>query len=83
MLKSVNFTAGMVKTNLSTTNLNMIKLKSPAEWQGIFYVGQDRTATERNYVAEATRRRRRILQAGFFLVCTDSMIVVCSVLCNS
>jgi len=44
----------------------MIKLKSPAEWQGIFYVGQDRTATERNYVAEATRRRRRILQAGFF-----------------
>ena len=28
--------------------------------------GQDRTATERNYVAEATRRRRRILQAGFF-----------------
>ena len=29
--------------------------------------GQDRTATERNYVAEATRRRRRILQAGFFL----------------
>ena len=45
----------------------MIKLKSPAEWQGIFYVGQDRTATERNYVAEATRRRRRILQAGFFL----------------
>ena len=61
----------------------MIKLKSPAEWLGIFYVGQDRTATERNYVAEATRRRRRILQAGFFLVCTDSMIVVCSVLCNS
>ena len=48
----------------------MIKLKSPAEWQGIFYVGQDRTATERNYVAEATRRRRRILLAGFFLVCT-------------
>ena len=45
----------------------MIKLKSPAEWQGIFYVGQDRPATERNYVAEATRRRRRILQAGFFL----------------
>lgn len=45
--------------------------------------GQDRTATERNYVAEATRRRRRILQAGFFLVCTDSMMVVCSVLCNS
>ena len=41
----------MAKTNLSTTNLNMIKLKSPAEWQGIFYVGQDRTATERNYVA--------------------------------
>ena len=36
--KSVNFTAGMAKTNLSTTNLNMIKLKSPAEWQGIFYV---------------------------------------------
>ena len=35
---SVNFTAGMAKTNLSTTNLNMIKLKSPAEWQGIFYV---------------------------------------------
>ena len=30
--------------------------------------GQDRTATERNNVAEATRRRRRILQAGFFLV---------------
>ena len=30
--------------------------------------GQDRTATERNYVAESTRRRRRILQAGFFLV---------------
>ena len=28
-------TAGMAKTNLSTTNLNMIKLKSPAEWQGI------------------------------------------------
>ena len=46
----------------------MIKLKSPAEWQGIFYVGQDRTATERNYVAEATRRRRRILQAGFFYI---------------
>ena len=30
--------------------------------------GQDRTATERNYVAEATRRRRRILQAGFFYI---------------
>ena len=30
--------------------------------------GQDRTAAERNYVAKATRRRRRILQAGFFLV---------------
>ena len=29
--------------------------------------GQDRTAAERNYVAEATRRRRRILQAGFSL----------------
>ena len=28
--------------------------------------GQDRTAAERNYVIEATRRRRRILQAGFF-----------------
>ena len=26
--------------------------------------GQDRTATEGNYVAEATLRRRRILQAG-------------------
>ena len=36
-----------------------------------------------SHVAEATRRRRRILQAGFFLVCTDSMMVVCSVLCNS
>ena len=46
----------------------MIKLISPADWQGIFYVGQDRTATERNYVAEATRRRRRILQAGFFYI---------------
>ena len=45
--------------------------------------GQDRTAAERNYVIEATRRRRRILQAGFFLVCTDSMMVVCFVLCNS
>ena len=30
--------------------------------------GQDRTATERNYVAEATRRRLRILLAGFFLI---------------
>ena len=30
--------------------------------------GQDRTASERNYVAEATRRRRRILQAGFFSI---------------
>ena len=30
--------------------------------------GQDRTVAERNYVAKATRRRRRILQAGFFLV---------------
>ena len=32
-----------------------------------FLQGQDRTAAERNYVAEATSRRRRILQAGFFL----------------
>ncbi len=30
--------------------------------------GQERTAAERNYVARATRRRRRILQAGFFLI---------------
>ena len=30
--------------------------------------GQDRTAAERNYVAEATRRRLRILLAGFFLI---------------
>ena len=49
----------------------MIKLKSPAEWQGIFYVGQDRTATERNYVAEATRRSRRILRAGFFYIISN------------
>ena len=28
--------------------------------------GQDRTAAEGKFVAEATRRRRRILQAGFF-----------------
>ena len=26
----------------------------------------DRTAADKNYVAEATRRRRRILRAGFF-----------------
>ena len=30
--------------------------------------GQDRTAAEGKFVAEATRRRRRILQAGFFFV---------------
>ena len=30
--------------------------------------GQDRTAADRNDVAKATRRRRRIPQAGFFLV---------------
>ena len=35
--------------------------------------GQDRTAAERNYVAEATRRRRRILLAGFFLVSNVSI----------
>ena len=29
--------------------------------------GQDRTAAERNYVIEATRRRRRILQVGVLL----------------
>jgi hypothetical protein len=29
--------------------------------------GQDRTAADGNYVAEATRRRRRISQARFFL----------------
>ena len=28
---------------------------------------EDRTAAERNYIAEAIRRRRRILQAGFFV----------------
>mgnify|MGYP006922303723 CR=1 FL=1 len=28
---------------------------------------EDRTAAVRKYVAEATRRRRRILRAGFFL----------------
>ena len=31
--------------------------------------GQDRTAAERNYVIEATRRRRRILQEESFLHC--------------
>ena len=36
------------------------KLKKPS--------GQDRTAADGNYVAEATRRRRRILLAGFFPV---------------
>lgn len=30
--------------------------------------GQDRTAAERNYAAKATRRRRRILRAGFFFI---------------
>ena len=30
--------------------------------------GQERTTAVGNYVAEATRRRRRIPQAGFFLV---------------
>ena len=30
--------------------------------------GQDRTAAVRNYVAKATRRRRRISQARFFLI---------------
>ena len=29
--------------------------------------GQDRTAAERNYVIEVTRRRRRILQVGVLL----------------
>ena len=33
--------------------------------------GQDRTATERNYVAEATRRSRRILRAGFFYIISN------------
>ena len=28
----------------------------------------DRTAADKNYVAEATRRRRRILRAGFFFI---------------
>jgi hypothetical protein len=30
--------------------------------------GQGRTAAERNYVAKATRRRRRISQARFFFI---------------
>ncbi len=29
---------------------------------------EDRTAAVRKYVAEATRRRRRILRAGFFFL---------------
>ena len=39
--------------------MNFLLYKKPSR--------QDRTAEERNYVVEATRRRRRILQAGFFL----------------
>ena len=42
--------------------------------------GQDRTATERNYVAEATRCRRRILQAGFFLEFRSFYMMMNSVL---
>ena len=34
--------------------------KKPLRW--------DRTAAERNYVAKATRRRRRIPRAGFFFI---------------
>ncbi|RHQ11431.1 hypothetical protein DW974_19635 [Lachnospiraceae bacterium AM48-27BH] len=33
---------------------------------------EDRTAAERNHVAIATRRRRRILQAGFFFILVTS-----------
>ena len=33
--------------------------------------GQDRTAAEQKRSLEATRRRRRILQAGFFFILTE------------
>ena len=43
--------------------------EAPARWQESFFKpsGQDRTAAEGQMSHGATRRRRRILQAGFFL----------------
>ena len=37
----------------------------------------DRTAADKNYVAEATRRRRRILRAGFFFMGVGSFFPLC------
>ena len=43
--------------------------RTVAEWKN---VAKDRTAAEWKSAAKATRRRRRILQAGFFfMLCTD------------
>jgi len=41
--------------------------------------GQDRTAAERNYVAEATRRRRRILRSRILfhgVIIIDGLIII-------